>query len=163
MISRRISPCIFLFGCSSCALKRTPSKYSSYERFVVYVIRLHGRRCGKCRRKIHEYSVRRTVCGLCCVTYVVGECARTQGIYTYTRKAYGPFARKPCPGYGAEEGGRRKEVAMFFPLDVSLCFLFAIFHRETFSASLDPLLRKSRFDPRRGVSRRLSIIRVRSF
>lgn len=99
----------------------------------------------------------------CCVTYVVGECARTRGIYTYTRKAYGPFARKPCPGYGAEEGGRRKEVAMFFPLDVSLCFLFAIFHRETFSASLDPLLRKSRLDPRRGVSRRLSIIRVRSF
>lgn len=47
-----------------CALKRTPSKYSSYERFVVYVIRLHGRRCGKCRRKIHEYSVRRIVCGL---------------------------------------------------------------------------------------------------
>lgn len=44
-------------------------------------------------------SIRRTVCGL--LVLCTGRW-HTRG-YTYTRKAYGPFARKPCPGYGAKQ------------------------------------------------------------
>lgn len=60
--------------------------------------------------------------------------------YTYTRKAHGPFARKPCPEDEASSNVFSRS---------SSCFLFAIFHRERFSTCLFRKKVAVRSSPRR--------------
>ena len=136
MISRRtnetlaFSPCTFpvYFSMhSSCTqLKRTASKH--YERLGVYVIRLHGRRCGN----VHGY-IRTSIRRIRGFLYGV----RARGIHSH-EEGLRTICQEAVPG-------RRSKFQCFFPLVV----LFAIFHRERFSTCLFRKKVAVRSSPRR--------------
>lgn len=105
---------------------------------MVYVIRLHGRRCGNVHGYPYEYKT---------YTRFLVRCARTRDTLTRGRLT------DHLPGSRAR---KTKQVPMFFPARRRVSY-------SRFSAARDfPLAsfeKKSRFDPRRGVSRRLTIAR----
>lgn len=117
-------------------LKRTASKH--YERLVVYVIRLHGRRCGNVHGYPYEYKT---------YTRFLVRCARTRDTLTRGRLT------DHLPGSRAR---KTKQVPMFFPARRRVSYSRFSTARDFPLASFE---KKSRFDPRRGVSRRLTIAR----
>lgn len=131
MISRRtnetlaFSPCTFpvYFSMhSSCTqLKRTASKH--YERLVVYVIRLHGRRCGN----VHGY-IRSSIRRIRGFLYGV----RARGIHLHEEGSR-TICQEAVPG-------RRSKFQCFFPL-VAVLPIRDFPPREIFHL---PLSKKSR-------------------
>lgn len=110
---------------------------AQYERFAVHVIRLHGRRCGKSRRKIHEYPYEYKTYRVRASCAMYGALAHT-GIHLH-EEGLRTICQEAVPGLRSEATPMFFPIAVFpirdFPPREIFHFLFRI---------------KSRFDLRRG-------------